>query len=89
MNFGKGWTGDFFIIDDWHDIESDVASEVYVKWFKSKEVGIKKLQQAFICPCADASVRQGGHTQRETLSHQRVESFGAGRSTLHFGRGEE
>ena len=29
---------------DWHDIENNVASEVHVKRFRSKEVGIKKLQ---------------------------------------------
>ena len=33
---------------DWHDIENNVASEVHVKRFKSKEVGINNLQEAFV-----------------------------------------
>ena len=35
--------------------ENYVASEVHVERFKSKEVGIKKLQEAFLSPCADRS----------------------------------
>ena len=31
---------------DWHDIENNLASEVHVKRFKSKEVGIKQLQKS-------------------------------------------
>ena len=37
---GGGWTGDLSIAD-WHDIEDNVASDVHVERFKSKEVGIK------------------------------------------------
>ena len=43
LNSGGGWTGDM-IIADWHDIEDFVASEYHVNRFKSKKVGIKKLQ---------------------------------------------
>ena len=46
LNSGEVWTGDSTIVD-WHDIENNVASEVHVKRFKSKEVGIKKLHAAF------------------------------------------
>ena len=42
---------------DWHDIEHKVASEVHVKRFKSTEVGIKKLQDAFVFRCVDGSPR--------------------------------
>ena len=86
-NFGGGWTGDL-IIADW-DIENNVASEVHVR-FKSKEVGMKRLQEAFISPCADGSQRHEGHAQRQTLRHQRVESFCAGGvpSTLGEARGD-
>ena len=53
-------------------------SEVHVKRFKSKEVGSKKLQEAFLFSCADGSLRQGCHAQRQTLRHQRVERLDAG-----------
>ena len=46
MSSGGGWTGDL-IIADWHDIENHVASEVHVERFKSKELGMKKLQEVF------------------------------------------
>ena len=66
------------IIADWRDIEIDVASEVHVKRLKSKDVGIKKLQELFVVPCADGSLRQEGHAQHQTLRHQRVEGMDAG-----------
>ena len=81
---GEGWTGDW-IIADWHDIENNVASEVHVARLKSKEV---EEQDAFIFSCADVSLKQEGHAQRETLRHQSVESFDAGVPST-FGRGEE
>ena len=68
LNSGGGWTGDV-LIADWQDIENQ---------FKSKEVGIKKLQEAFTFPCAEGSLRQEGHAQRQTFRHQRVESLDAG-----------
>ena len=52
LNSGGGWTGDL-TIEDWHDIENHVTSEVHVKSCKSQEVGINKLQEAFVFPCAD------------------------------------
>ena len=42
LNSGGGWTGDVTIVD-WHDTENNVASEVHVKRFKSKEVGISTI----------------------------------------------
>ena len=74
---GGCWTGDV-LIADWQDIENNVASKVHVNQFKSKEVGIKKLQEAFTFPCAEGSLRQEGHAQRQTFRHQRVESLDAG-----------
>ena len=35
------------IIEDWHDIENCVASDVHVKRIESNEVRIKKLQEVF------------------------------------------
>ena len=67
------------IFANWHDIENNVASEVHVRRFESKEIGIKKLQEAFLFPCADGSQEREGHTQRRTLRHQRVDSFDAER----------
>ena len=43
LNSGGGWTRGM-IIADWHNIENNVASDVHVKRFKSREVGLKKLQ---------------------------------------------
>ena len=43
LNSGGGCTGDL-IITGWRDIENNVASEVHVERFKSKVVGINKLQ---------------------------------------------
>ena len=59
-NSAGGWTRDS-VIADWHDIENSVTSEVHVNRFKSKEVGINKLQLAFLFPCAQ------GHAHRPTL----------------------
>ena len=56
LHFGRGWTEDL-IIADRRDIEN-VASQVHVKRFKSKEVGIKKLQEVFVFPGADGSLRR-------------------------------
>ena len=79
LKSGGGWTEtEDLIIAHWHNIENHVASEVHVKRFKSKEVGIKKLQEASICPCADGFPRKECHAQRQTLRHQRVENFDAG-----------
>ena len=72
-----GWTGDS-IIADWHDIGNNVASEVHAKSLKFKEEGMKNLQDAFIFLCADGSLRQEGHLQRQTSRHQRVGSLNAG-----------
>ena len=36
------------IIADWHDIENNVASEVHVKRFKSKAIGINQVQEIFV-----------------------------------------
>ena len=74
LTSGEGWTGDLIIVD-WHDVETIVASEVHVKRFKSKEVGIKKLQ-----------VRREGHAQRQTSPERR--EIRRGERTLNFGRGE-
>ena len=68
------WTRDL-IIADRYDIEMYVVSEVHVTRFKSEEVGIKNLQEAFIFLCAHGSLRQEGHAQHQTSRHQRVESF--------------
>ena len=56
-------------------IENYVASKVHVKSFKSKEVGITKVQEVFIFSHADGTLRQDGHAQRQILHHQRVASF--------------
>ena len=61
------------------DIENNVASEVHVRRFKPKEVGIKKKQVAFVILCVDGSLRnQERRAQRQTLRHPRAESFDAG-----------
>ena len=72
------------IITDWHDIENNVASASHLERFKSKEFGIKKLQDMFIIPCVDGSLRQNGHAERQTSRDLRVESPDPGRvpSTL-------
>ena len=42
LKSGGDWTEtEDLIIAHWHNIENHVASEVHVKRFKSKEVGIK------------------------------------------------
>ena len=51
---------------------------VHVERFKSKEVGIKKLQEVFLFLCADCSLTKDSHGQRPTLRHQRVVSPDAG-----------
>ena len=61
-------------------MENYVASEVHVKRFNSKSVGIKTLQDAFVFLCADVSLKQEGHAQRQTLRHPKVESFDAVRT---------
>ena len=48
LNSGGGWTEDF-IIADWHDIENNVASEVHLQRFKSKEVEIARSIIYFLC----------------------------------------
>ena len=48
LNSGGGRTGDL-IIAYWNDIENNVTSEVRVKTFKSKETGIKRLQNVIFC----------------------------------------
>ena len=63
LNFGGGWSVDLIIVD-WHHIENNVASEVHVKRFKSKESGVKKRHEKFVSLCADGSLRQEGQTQR-------------------------
>ena len=68
-----------------NNIENNVASEVHVKRFKSKEVGIKKLQEAIVFPCTDRFLRQEGHAQRRTSRHQRVESLDAERAPSSLG----
>ena len=45
LKSGGGWTRNLNIAN-WQDIEDAVASEVHVIKLKSKEVGIKKLQDA-------------------------------------------
>ena len=85
LHGGRGWTR-ILIIGDWHDIENNAASEVHVKSFKSKEVGIKKMLEACVFPCAGGSLRQEGHAQRQTLRHQRVERFDAGARHPHWAR---
>ena len=84
LNSGGGRTGGL-IITDWHDTENIIASEVHVESFKFKVVGIKKLQNAFIFPCADGFPRQEGHTPRQSSRRQRVESFHAERVPSAFG----
>ena len=66
LNSGRGWTGDL-IIACWDDFENNVASEVHVERFNFQEVGVMKLQEAFICPCTDGSLREEGHAQRHTF----------------------
>ena len=38
------------------------------------------MQDAFVFPCADDSLKQEGHAQRQTLRHPTVESFDAVRT---------
>ena len=78
------------VIAGWHDIENFVVSDVYVKRFKSKGVGIKTLEAARVFPCADGSLQQEGHAQRQTSRHQRVERFDGRRaySSLGEARGD-
>ena len=61
----------------WHDIENNVASEVHVKRFKSKEVEREKKQETYIFSCADGFYKQ---KKSRTTSN--------GGSTVHFGRSE-
>ena len=58
-----------------------------MKKFKSKDV-IKKLQEAFTFPGAEASLRQEGHAQRQTLHHLRVKRFDAGEEEVPSTLGE-
>ena len=63
VSSGGGWTT-HLIIADWHDTENNVASEVHVKRFKSKE-RIKKLPVlCFISLRRCGSLRPEGHAQR-------------------------
>ena len=74
---GGGRIGNL-IIADLDDIENHVAFDVHVKRSTSKEVGIKKLQDAFMFHCADGSSKQEGHAHRQTSRHHRVESVDVG-----------
>ena len=49
LNAGGGWTRDVNIAD-WHHIENIVASELRVRSFKSKEVGINMFFLALTVP---------------------------------------
>ena len=86
---GGGWTGDL-IIADGHDSENHVASEVYVKRFKSEELGIKKLQETFEFLCAGGSLRQEGHARRQpyTTRESRASTLGGVPSALGQVRGD-
>ena len=75
LNTGGGWTG-YLIIADWH-IESHVASEFHVRRSSPKRL-VSGPCRMHIFPCADGSLKKG-HAPWQTLRHQRVESFGAGR----------
>ena len=74
---------------DWDNIENNVELDVHVKRFKSKEVRIKKLQEAFLFPSADGSLSQEGHAQRKNLPPAETREIRRGQRTLYFGRGEE
>ena len=50
LKSGEGWTGDL-ILAGWHDIDNNIASELHVKRFKPKEVGIKKKPSISISLC--------------------------------------
>ena len=58
-----------------YDIENYVASEVHVKRFTSKEVGIKKLEEAFLFLCADGRSSKTSNLTPRTR-HERVETAG-------------
>ena len=73
------------IIADWHDMMNYIACEFHVPRFKNlKKLETQKMQETFVFPCTGGSPRREGHAQRQTLRHQGVESFDAGRlpSTL-------
>ena len=57
-------------------LEKYVAPEVHVRRFKSKEGGIKRLQEeAVVLPCADGSLRhEGPHNIRLYANAGRVHS---------------
>ena len=57
MHTVESWTGELLIAHG-HDIANDGSSEAHVARFKSKELGIRMLQDAFVLPCADASWKQ-------------------------------
>ena len=70
-------------------MENNVASEVHVKRFKSKEVGIKKLRKTLVFPSADGSLKTRRSRTTSNLTPQKVESFDAGRaSTSGEARGD-
>ena len=77
------------------DIENCVASEVHVERFTSKRsrnqeiAGCSKKYIYIFFPCADGSLRQEGHAQRQTERHHGGASFDAKGSTLNFARGEK
>ena len=88
LSYGGGRTRDL-IIADWHDIENYVAFEVHVKNFTSKDVRIKKLQEALIFLFAAAgSPRQGRPRTTSNLALPETRMLRRGRRTLDFGRRE-
>ena len=68
LHAGGAWAEDMFIAD-WDDLVKNVASEVHVKRFRSKEIGITSGQDPFIFLCTDGSLKQEDYVQRHVLRH--------------------
>ena len=46
------WTGDL-LSAEWEDLKKNVAFEVHVKRFKSREIRVDACRGRFVFPCAD------------------------------------
>ena len=89
LNSGGGWTTDL-IIAAWprHREQRRVrSSREKVEVHRSSD---QKSAGSIFFPCADGSLRQEGHAQRQSSRQRRVESFdaGGGPSTLGEARSD-
>ena len=62
---------------DAEELRNDTASEVHTKRFKENEVGIQKLGDQFILPCANDSIKSAGdgpsyQTSNPSRSHSNL-----------------